>query len=145
VRESTGTDDFIGQTLDQTLQGVAPRMPDALMETFASFLARNQTSQTLRTDMSLGAPYVLLTDAALGQIFKPGGDPEAGWQAFYSKYPDAHGFITLSRVAFDAAGAQALVYVGSAFDALGGEGTYHLLVRQGDAWVVDQEATTWIS
>jgi hypothetical protein len=144
LMDTTGTDDF-GQPLDETLQNVVQRMHDVAPELPTSFMARNQASRTLGPDMSLGAPYVLLTDAEVSQIFSPGSDPSLGWQTFYSKYPEARGIITLSRVGFNAAGDEALVYVGSQFESLGAEGLYYLLVRQGDAWVVDQQAVTWVS
>ena len=146
IRDLTRTDDSFGPLAD-TVERVMQQMHAVAMETSASFLARNAQSQSLRPEMSLGAPYVLLTDLELHQLFDSpsAAGLEDGWRAFYDRYPDAHGIITLSRVGFNAAGDQALVYIGNQYAGLGGEGIYFLLNRVGTAWVVDQQAQTWIS
>jgi hypothetical protein len=145
IRDATRADAFFGPLAD-TVSVVLQQMHGVAMQTSASFLARNAQSQPLRPEMSLGAPYVLLTDLELKQLFdSPPAGVEAGWQAFYARYPDAHGIITLSRVGFNAAGDQALVYVGNQYAELGGEGIYFLLNRVGTDWLVDQQALTWIS
>jgi len=146
IRDATHADAFFGPLAD-TLAQVLQQMHGVAMQTSASFLARNAQSQPLRPEMSLGAPYVLMTDLELQQLFDPPPEAgvEAGWPAFYARYPDAHGIITLSRVGFNAAGDQALVYVGNQSAELGGEGIYFLLNRVGTDWLVDQQALTWIS
>jgi hypothetical protein len=146
IHDATRADAFPGPLAD-TVALVLQQMHDVAMQTSASFIARNAQSQRLGPEMSLGAPYVLVTDLELQQLFTSTSEAgvEAGWQAFYARYPDAHGLITLSRVGFNAGGDQALVYVGNQYGGLGGEGVYFLLSRVGDAWLVDQQALTWIS
>jgi hypothetical protein len=126
------------QTLDYVLQN----MHDVASETVDSFRARNETSHPIRKDMDLGSPYTLLTQATRNQIF---GQNQSGWDIFYNRYPQAPGITTLSRVGFNAAFDQALVYIGTQSNWLAGAG-YYVLLKKGDAgWGIDQQVMTWVS
>jgi hypothetical protein len=76
------------------------------------------------------------------QIFEGSVD---GWSHFYSLYPEAGGIVDLSRVGFDAALGQALVYGGVECGGLCGEGNVYLVSKANGAWVVAQQAPLWIS
>jgi hypothetical protein len=92
--------------------------------------------------MEIGASYVLLTQNERTQFFNQNQD---GWQLFYEKYPDAPGITALSRVGFNQALDQALVYAGTQSQWLAGAGYYLLLKRVNGAWIIDQQVMTWIS
>ncbi len=126
----------------QTLDYVLKNLHDVASETVASFRARNDTSQPLRKDMDLGSPYTLLTQAARNQIFSQN---QSGWDIFYNRYPQAPGITTLSRVGFNAALDQALVYIGTQSNWLAGAGYYVLLKKGSSGWNIDQQVMTWIS
>ena len=125
-----------------TVDSLVSKMHDVAPETTASFLARNATAHPLRADMSLGAPYVLISQAELHGLL-PGG--EADWGVFRARYPDARGYQSLSRVGFNADLAQALVYLGGMADYLAGEGDYYLMNKVNGVWTVDQTVMVWIS
>jgi hypothetical protein len=125
-----------------TVDSLVSKMHDVAPETTASFLARNATAYPLRADMSLGAPYVLISQAELGGLF-PGG--EADWGVFRARYPDAWGYQSLSRVGFNADLTQALVYLGGEVDYLAGEGDYYLMNKVNGVWTVDQTVMVWVS
>jgi hypothetical protein len=125
-----------------TVDSLVSKMHDVAPETTASFLARNATAHPLRADMSLGATYVLISQAELHGLF-PGG--EADWGVFRARYPDARGYQSLSRVGFNADLAQALVYLGGMADYLAGEGDYYLMNKVNGVWTVDQTVMVWIS
>ena len=107
-----------------------------------SFLARNDAAHPVHAGMDLGAGYVLLSQAEMTQIFSQNRD---GWQLFYEQYPDAPGITTISRVGFNAAFDQALVYVGTMSHYLAGAGYFVLLKKVNGSWVVDQQVMSWIS
>jgi hypothetical protein len=86
--------------------------------------------------------YVLLSQDEKNAMF---GINQDGWQVFYAKYPDAPGILTFSRVGFDTALDQALVYVGDQSHFLAGAGHYVLLKKVNSAWTIDQKVMTWIS
>jgi hypothetical protein len=125
-----------------TVDSLVSKMHDVAPETTASFLARNATAYPLRADMSLGAPYVLISQAELDGLF-PGG--EADWGGFRARYPDAGGYQSLSRVGFNADLTQALVYRGAMADYLAGGGNYYLMNKVNGVWTVDQTVMVWIS
>jgi hypothetical protein len=95
--------------------------PDLSGETTASYGARNAVPHPIASNMSLTAPYALLSDEEFNQIFSSTAD---GWQELYARYPDARGMTELSRVGFNAGLDQALVYVGFGFGDLAGQGIY---------------------
>jgi hypothetical protein len=107
-----------------------------------NFRARNDASYPVSPRMDLGVPYVLLTRDQMTQLFNQNQD---GWQLFYEQYPGAPGITTLSRVGFNAAFDQALVYVGTMSHWLAGAGYFVLLNKVNGAWVVDQQVMSWIS
>jgi hypothetical protein len=117
-------------------------MHDVSSETVDSFKARNEMSHPIRADMDLGSSYTLLTQTRKNQIF---GQNQSGWDIFYNRYPQAPGITTLSRVGFNAAFDQALVYIGTQSNWLAGAG-YYVLLKKGEAgWGIDQQVMTWIS
>ena len=142
IMDTTATDatgmDNTAQTLDYILQN----MHDVAPETVDSFRARNDAAHPIRPDMNLGASYILLSQAEKNQIF---GQNQSGWEIFYNHYPQAPGITTLSRVGFNAALDQALVYIGTQSNWLAGAGYYVLLKKVNGVWSIDQQVMTWIS
>lgn len=119
----------------KNLHDVAPGVAD-------SFKARNDKSYPLSPDMKLGVEYVLLSPDQRNQIFSQN---QNGWDTFYQNYPSAPGLTSISRVGFNQAFDQAMVYVGTQSHYLAGAGYFLLLVKTGSAWVVSQKVMTWIS
>jgi hypothetical protein len=125
-----------------TLERVLPDLRSVDPSTATSFRFRNADSHPLRPDMDLGSPYVLLNKATMNQFFNQNQD---GWALFYAQYPDATGITTLSRVGFNDALDQALVYVGTMSHYLAGAGYFVLLKKVNEIWSVAQQLMTWIS
>jgi hypothetical protein len=129
-------------TQDDALDYISEQMQGVDGNAIEVFLARNDRSYPLRADMDLGAPYILLSEEEMNEIF---GGSQDGWEAFYGRYPDAPGIITLSRVGFNAEMDQALVYIGNQSHWLAGAGYYVLLEKVDGAWVITQQVMAWIS
>jgi hypothetical protein len=139
----TSTDDLFG-TPEEILPGVLQQLGGGADPAIAvDFVAANRKPGSLPANMPLGAPYVLMADAQVAQLFS--SDLEGGWATFYAQHPGARGIDRLSRVGFNQARDQALVYVGATYASLGGDGIYFLLRRSGATWTVDKEAQVWIS
>jgi len=124
------------------LDRVIQNMPGIDGETADSFRARNDSAWPVQPGMDLGSTYALLSQAEMTSIF---GQNQDGWQLFYEQYPDAPGITTLSRVGFNYAFDQALVYVGTLSHYLAGAGYYVLLKKVNGSWIVDQQVMSWIS
>ena len=142
IMETTATGLLGTQDMSSTLDHVLLNMHNYSTETADSFRARNDAAYPLRPDMEIGASYVLLTQNERTQFFNQNQD---GWQLFYEKYPDAPGITALSRVGFNQALDQALVYAGTQSQWLAGAGYYLLLKKVNGVWIVDQQVMTWIS
>ena len=152
IEEQTATgNDGVSDTA-QTVASATSRMTGVDPATTDSFLSRNATAQSLRADMSLGSPYVLLSPK----------DPIWGdlnfWQTFRTRYPNGLGipqgvgYETLSRVGFNTNMDQALVYMGSqtsmvvgTYVSFYGEGYYYLVKKVNGVWTVDQKVGVWIT
>jgi len=142
IMDTTATGLMGTQDMSSTLDHVLLNMHNFAMETADSFRARNDAAYPLRPDMDIGAGYILLTQNDKTQLFNQNQD---GWQLFYEKYPDAPGITALSRVGFNNALDQALVYAGTQSQWLAGAGYYLLLKKVNGGWIIDQQVMTWIS
>jgi hypothetical protein len=117
-------------------------MPGLSRELWEDYLARNDRSYPLPTDMEIGVEYVLLDDDEMSDIFT---HYEDGWEEFYSRYPDSPGITTLSRVGFNRDGTEALVYMGTQLHYLAGTGNLLRLEKTDGVWKVMEEIMLWIS
>jgi hypothetical protein len=142
IMDTTATDASGVENTARTLDYVLQNMHDVSIETANNFRVRNDTAYPIRPDMQLGGPYTLLSQAGRNQIF---GQNQSGWEIFYNRYPQAPGITTLSRVGFNSAFDQALVYIGTQSNWLAGAGYYVLLKKADRAWSIDQQVMTWIS
>ncbi len=135
-------------TLDAHLAGMLSNHPALSAETTASFAARNATAYPVATDMNIGVPYALITDEEIAQIRDLSQGQLGLWvwlPEFSARYPGAKGYTELSRVGFNSSFDQALVYIGSMYGPLAGEGYFYVLQRCTVGWVVTYQEMDWLS
>jgi hypothetical protein len=114
-------------------------------ELLAEWVHLNARTFHLETRFKLNIPYVLLRESDRDLLFR-GDDPVASWKLFFARYPGSSGIIRLSRVAFDAAEAQALVYVELDCGAECGTGRLVQASRGEDrAWHVTAGELVWMA
>lgn len=111
----------------------------ALVEHFRQV---NVTSCPLEDRFDLAITRKLISAEEMDELGS--GQPDF-WERFYQRYPGAEGVLTLSRVAFGAEGAEALVYCGYLRQKLAGAGYYFVLRRRGAGWDVMRQVMAWIS
>jgi hypothetical protein len=119
--------------VQRQLKGVTQAMIDDLLN-------RSRQVLTLEQRFDLPVEVVLLTQPEIQVIFSQGG-----WDAFYKQYPQSQGTLVFSRVGFNPAVDQALVYAGNQSHYLAGAGYYYLLARENGAWTVKGQLMVWIS
>ncbi len=95
----------------------------------------------MKDSFNLSARRVFITDEELKTILKDRLD----WKAFYEKYPNSQGVMTLSNVGFDPEMKRAFVYVANTRGSLNGVGLYIVLEKQDGVWRVKEKATGWMS
>ena len=142
IMDTTSTGEGEAKISGSTVDYVLQNMHDVDQGTVDSFRARNDAVHPQSPDMDLGIPYVLLSQDQMNEMFSPN---QSGWEVFYKNYPDAPGIINFSRVGFNAAFDQALVYIGNQSGWLAGSGLYVLLKKVDGAWTIDQKVITWVS
>jgi len=102
-------------------------------ELMEDFLAVNQQPSPLEPILDIELQYQLITQEEIDEL-RP-LDEESGWQLFDEKFPNAVGFIYLSRVGFNADLSQALVYFEQYHYDQPITGGYQVLNRQDGVWV----------
>jgi hypothetical protein len=131
--------------------GLAPtgaKRPDVRDETAADFETKRKQSVGLERKMGSNISYVLVPESELSDIFQPDANGKISsqpWQQFYEKYPGAQGIMSLSRVGFDKAKDEALVYVINQANLLGGSAFFYVLSKQQGVWKVKKTVLVWLS
>ena len=80
----------------------------------------------------------LITDLDLKAIFH-GNWGELQWIDYYRRFPDARGFVMVSRVGFNTSKTQALLYVGSRCGPGCGDLYFLLLQKENGSWINKKE------
>jgi len=107
-------------------------------ETIDSLIVRNSgAAAVLEKKFDLPAAYALVSGQQFMQALQDTANPN--WDNFDAVYADAQGFLTFSRIGFDAAHTQALVIFSNAYRCSGTSVTpadrkIAYFSRQGGAW-----------
>lgn len=117
--------DILGSDPQQMVNSIKSNFKEASSETLESYVERNQEPSQLSPDMDLGVDYVLLSTEEAFQ----GSDQ----------------YFMFSRVGFNQALDQALVYVADVAGPLAGSGSYFLMEKKEGQWSVKQSIMVWIS
>lgn len=120
-----------------------PGGPPASQQTFDDFMRRNKSNRWLTRKLDLHTDYVLVDFAEIQKIAS--FNSLDNWKEFHKKYPEAPGYITLSRVGFDDTRNQALVLTRFVCHPLCVEGVYVLLSKADRAWKVVNTAQASIA
>jgi hypothetical protein len=112
------------------------------VETREDFDAKNKTPCKLEPQIQPAEKIKLLTHTD-EQVSFPRGS--GSWKIFYANYPGATGFTLLSRIGFNSARDQALVYFGNSCELLCGHGYLVLLKKHNGKWKVMKQVTIWIA
>jgi hypothetical protein len=124
-----------------TLANVQKKLPSLSKATLYDFRSKNENRVLLKDSFALKPKRVFISDEELKTILKDRLD----WEAFYKKYPDSQGVMTLSNVGFDREMKQAFVYVANTRGSMNGVGLYVVLEKQDGVWRVKEKATGWMS
>lgn len=70
---------------------------------------------------------------------------DKGWRKFMVKHPNTPGIIIVSRIGYNRAGDQAVVYSGMSCGQLCGQGEFSWLLKHNGVWAVEASNVVWIS
>jgi hypothetical protein len=111
----------------------------------ADWIAKNTRGFILNEPLPIGTPYRLATADELSTLFGD-ADPAVNWRRFHARYPKTPGLIRVSRVGFDPARAQAVVYVEFECGATCGSGRLvHLARGEAGRWRVLSGELLWVA
>ena len=116
--------------------------PDLGDDILGDFKAKNRTSSALERTFTLSVPYTLMSEQEVASIFSSSA---TGWDKFYAKYPDAKGFLALSRVGFNQAKDTAVLYTEYQSGLTAGEGDVVLMKKTDGRWTVEENSMFWQS
>ncbi len=128
------------RSFDPDWDRLREELPQLQEETLANYRAQNANTSLLQEFLDLPMEVVFLTESESKAIFEQGG-----WDAFYARFPKAHGLTALSRVGFNRERTQALVYMGTMSHYLAGAGFFYLLEKERGSWKVKGQLMVWIS
>jgi hypothetical protein len=133
---------FTGLTYGITYTGAG--VPNVEPSTQADFDEKAAAMSLLSPKFDSSLKYLMVAEQRLKEIF--GTDPNKdGWGRFRETYPSASAIIAISRVGFNAARNQALVYVIRKGGGLNGSGIYFVMSKRGGAWSIEKAVMLWIS
>ena len=117
-----------------------PRKGAAIDPTAAEDYEARNSRQWLLNKPSFKLPVKLdfITDLDLKAIFR-GHWGELEWISYYRRYSDSRGFIMLSRIGFNTAHTQALLYMGSRCGPGCGDLNFLLLEKVNGTWTTKKE------
>lgn len=131
------------ERITSAAQQIGTNIPSLDPETLTHFQTQNQQASSLSQRLHLPVKYLLVSQTQLKAIF--GRDVKAGWEEFYRRYPHTNGIYTVSRVGFNPARTQALVYFGNTRGWIEGEGSYVFLTKINGIWSVQNQLEAWVS
>lgn len=117
-------------------------------ETIAGYESARKMESDLERKFDFQIKYVLIGDKQLRGIFynpKEYDRTMEQWKEFDRVYPKSAGFNSFSRVGFDKAKRNALVYFVNWCGLICGTGTYVHVGKGENGWVVKESARIWIS
>src|SRR5215510_6787185 len=113
--------------------------PPISQEIIDDYVAKNAKSHQLTNSLDIKLKYTLIPKEKIKPITGLDSDE------FHKQYPDSGGYISLSRVGFNANSDQALAYMQHVCGGLCGSGHYLLLVKKNKEWVVQKQFVSWES
>ena len=147
IRDRTNSNYASGSS-KENWEEVKGRLPGLRDETIADYESVRTKEAQLELKLDIPFKYVFITDKRLGEIF---GDPKQYdrsfdyWAIFKKAYPGSAGYNSFSRVGFDKARRNALVYFVNWCGELCGTGSYVYIQKGEKGWVVKEAAGMWIS
>lgn len=142
---------------DQTALGVPPGMvgnlpvqgpqTDAFLDKISPEARQNYEDINHHSSLHLPSPCQLAPDCTLVNLADVALEVknEKAWRKFMVKHANTPGIIIVSRVGFNRARDQAVVYSGMSCGLLCGQGEFTWLIKHNGVWAVEASNVVWIS
>ena len=144
IRDRTHSEYAYGPK-NENWEQVKIRLRSLSDETIAGYEVARKRESNLTLKFDLPIKYQLISNKELEKLVPHPNGPMEHWTEFYKLYPKSAGYNSFSRVGYDKAGRNALVYFVNWCGTLCGTGTYLLVEKRENGWVVKESAGIWIS
>ncbi len=121
------------------------RMRSLTEETISGYEDARKKESNLTQKFDIPFKCQLISDKQLEKVVPHPNGPFEHWTEFYRQYPNSAGYKSFSRVGYDKVGRTALVYFVNWCGSACGTGTYVLVEKGENGWVVKEGAAMWIS
>lgn len=132
IQEETAFGNIKEHSLAEQLKYVGDKLPQIEQSVLREFSTKNSKSYKLSDNFNLTVKHIL----ASSDVLDPMLQLPSFWREFYKRFPDAQGMLSLSRVAFNSEGNQALVYIATASGPDTGGSYYVFLTKKGNYWTI---------
>ena len=126
IIDHTNTDyrgDSILNTVLSNVQKSLPSLSDSMIDDFRN---KNKIRYSLKDLFNLPTKGIFISNEEFKTIL---GD-KLDWKAFYAKYPNSQGLMTLSNIGFNSDMKRAFVYIANIRGSMNGVGLYVVLEKQ---------------
>ena len=110
--------------------------------TLDAYQKANSVQGFIHPSLHTSLRYQIVDAPQLDSFFNRGG---GSWPAYYKQFPGSQGILRFSRVGFNMDGTQALFYYSNSCGDLCGSGSYVVMQRHANHWVVEKEIVMWVS
>jgi len=137
ISNPAGANRFLASVTEKNIQFAIPGGPRVSQDTFADLLHRDKSNRWLERRLDVKTDYALVDFREIKRLFNDFAMSNDLSEEFKEKYPGAFGFISLSRVGFNARMDEAAVFVTwKCGHSLCGEGEFVLLLKHGRVWTI---------
>jgi hypothetical protein len=126
---------------DEGWQNLRQQLAPLSQDVISDFRSKNEKVHELMNVFGRKAKYVLIGKKEFEKIFRAGPN---GWKEFRRRYGNIY-YYQFSRVGFNAAMSQALVYSEYSCPGTCGQGEYLLLSKYEGEWRVVKKYPVWFS
>jgi hypothetical protein len=118
---------------------------ERLKPVFADLQDKSKTLHQLGRQFTSKYPYVMPSRKDLDSLFAKDDKLFDGWKNFYKQYPNSSGYLSFSRVGFNADKTVAIFFSRMSCGTLCASGDYYVLEKVDGAWKVKDVFNCWMS
>lgn len=141
IRGRYSLEDYINEFTPPHLAPLTQKVKQAIED----YKAKNEVPERLKPIFNIRAKYLLLGRTEYRRFFAGAENLIKQWERYYKKYPNAPGYLSVSRVGFNREMTEALVYIELHCGSLCADGRFKMLGKEKEGWRIKQEIQFYAS
>ena len=127
---------------EKAAKSLLRKAPSLQQATLDALRKTNVQKTAIRPSLHTSIRYQIVDSSQLEPMFRKGG---GWWPAYYKQFPHTQGLLTFSRVGFSSDGNQAFFHYSNRCEGLCGVGSYVVMEKRANHWVIEKEIEMWVS